>query len=149
MTAWIRAAQADGGLNAGDPAFAATMLQGQLKALAFWPQVAMGAPPLEEAQQAPLVEAAASMFLAYFGQPSSNAGRTRFRQRAHWRSRQAPIDCTPLRKLTRAQGTGLQVHAPEWGASTWRKIQCEVCAALPSPAFGWDRHWLRPPRYPR
>ncbi|SFB76244.1 TetR/AcrR family transcriptional regulator [Massilia yuzhufengensis] len=67
VTAWIRAAQADGRLKAGDPAFAATMLQGQIKAFAFWPQVAMGAAPLAPAQQAPVIEAAVSMFLAYFG----------------------------------------------------------------------------------
>ncbi len=66
VTAWIRAAQADGRLKAGDPEFAAALLQGQIKALAFWPQMTMGAPPLAPAQQAQLVEAAVSMFLAYF-----------------------------------------------------------------------------------
>ena len=66
VTAWIRAAQADGRLKAGDPQFAAALLQGQIKALAFWPQMTMGAPPLTGAQQAELVEAAVSMFLAYF-----------------------------------------------------------------------------------
>lgn len=67
VAAWIRAAQADGRLKPGDPAFAATMLQGQIKAFAFWPQVAMGAAPLAPAQQAPVIEAAVSMFLSYFG----------------------------------------------------------------------------------
>jgi TetR/AcrR family transcriptional regulator of autoinduction and epiphytic fitness len=67
VTSWIRAAQADGRLKAGDPVFAATMLQGQVKAFAFWPQVAMGAAPLSPAQQAPVIEAAVSMFLSYFG----------------------------------------------------------------------------------
>ena len=62
----IRAAQADGRLKPGDPAFAAAMLHGQVKAVAFWPQVTMGAPPLEPAMQAQVVEAAVSMFLAYF-----------------------------------------------------------------------------------
>lgn len=66
VTAWIRAAQADGKLKAGDPAFAATLLQGQIKAFAFWPQVTMGVPPLTPAQQAPVVDAAVTMFLAYF-----------------------------------------------------------------------------------
>ena len=66
VTSWIRAAQADGKLKAGDPEFAATLLQGQFKALAFWPQVTMGAPPLGPEQQAQLVEATVSMFLAYF-----------------------------------------------------------------------------------
>lgn len=67
VTAWIRAAQADGKLKAGDPVFAATMLQGQVKAFAFWPQVAMGAAPLGPEQQEPVIEAAVSMFLSYFG----------------------------------------------------------------------------------
>ena len=67
VTAWIRAAQADGRLKPGDPAFAATMLQGQIKAFAFWPQVAMGAALLAPAQQEPVIEAAVSMFLSYFG----------------------------------------------------------------------------------
>jgi len=66
LTVWIRAAQADGALIAGDPLFASTLLQGQLKAVAFWPQVTMGAPPLDAAQQARLVEVTVSMFLAYF-----------------------------------------------------------------------------------
>ena len=73
VTVWIRAAQADGRLKAGDPAFMATLLQGQVKAVAFWPQVTMGAPPLEPAMQAQLVEAAVSMFLSYFSQPKATA----------------------------------------------------------------------------
>jgi TetR/AcrR family transcriptional regulator, regulator of autoinduction and epiphytic fitness len=67
MTAWVRAAQADGKLKAGDPAFAATLLQGQLKTFAFWPQVTMGAPPLGLEEQARVIDAAVTMFLAYFG----------------------------------------------------------------------------------
>lgn len=67
LTVWIRAAQADGALTAGDPVFASTLLQGQLKAVAFWPQVTLGAPPLDAAQQAQLVETAVAMFLGYFG----------------------------------------------------------------------------------
>jgi TetR/AcrR family transcriptional regulator of autoinduction and epiphytic fitness len=73
VSVWIRAAQADGKLKSCDPAFAATLLQGQVKALAFWPQVTMGAPPLEPAMQAQLVEAAVSMFLAYFSQEKQTA----------------------------------------------------------------------------
>lgn len=73
VTAWIRAAQADGRLKPGDPVFAATLLQGQVKAVAFWPQVAMGAPPLDAAAQARLVEAAVSMFLGYFAQANETA----------------------------------------------------------------------------
>lgn len=67
VTAWVRAAQADGRLKPGDPAFAATMLQGQIKTFAFWPQVTMGAAPLAPAAQRQLVDASVSMFLAYFG----------------------------------------------------------------------------------
>ena len=73
VTAWIRAAQADGRLKAGDPDFAAALLQGQIKALAFWPQMTLGAPPLTPAEQAALVEAAVSMFLAYFAEAKETA----------------------------------------------------------------------------
>jgi TetR/AcrR family transcriptional regulator, regulator of autoinduction and epiphytic fitness len=67
VTAWVRAAQADGRLKPGDPAFAATLLQGQLKTFAFWPQVTMGAPAPGEAERARIVDTAVAMFLAYFG----------------------------------------------------------------------------------
>ncbi|MBQ5949812.1 TetR/AcrR family transcriptional regulator [Massilia sp. ST3] len=66
VTAWIRAAQADGKLKPGDPAFAATLLQGQVKTFAFWPQIAMGAPRLAPEEQERVIEAAVTMFLAYF-----------------------------------------------------------------------------------
>jgi TetR/AcrR family transcriptional regulator, regulator of autoinduction and epiphytic fitness len=66
VTAWIRAAQEDGRLKPGDPAFAATLLQGQVKTFAFWPQIAMGAAPLSPQEQDRVIEAAVSMFLSYF-----------------------------------------------------------------------------------
>ena len=70
LTVWIRAAQADGRLIECDPVFASTMLQGQLKAVSFWPQVTMGAPPLDAAEQERLVQVAVTMFLAYFAKPA-------------------------------------------------------------------------------
>ena len=73
VTTWIRAAQADGRIKAGDPEFAAALLQGQVKALAFWPQMTLDVPPLTPAQQAALVEAAVSMFLSYFAQANETA----------------------------------------------------------------------------
>ncbi|MBI3229670.1 MAG: TetR/AcrR family transcriptional regulator, partial [Burkholderiales bacterium] len=51
VVSWIRAAQLDGKLKACDPAFAAHLLQGQLKSFAFWPQITMGKPALAQAQQ--------------------------------------------------------------------------------------------------
>ena len=66
-TAWIRAAQADGRLKPGDPAFASTLLQGQVKTFAFWPQVTLGAAPLGLEEQARVIDASVSMFLSYFG----------------------------------------------------------------------------------
>ncbi len=69
VTVWIRAAQADGKLKAGDPSFAATLLQGQIKTFAFWPQIAMGAAPLAPADQERVIDAAVSMFLSYFAAP--------------------------------------------------------------------------------
>ncbi|MES2104746.1 MAG: TetR/AcrR family transcriptional regulator [Pseudomonadota bacterium] len=65
VTTWIRAAQADGKLKPVDPGFAAHLLQGQLKSFAFWPQIAMGQAPLNEAEQAAVVQTAVEMFLAY------------------------------------------------------------------------------------
>ncbi|MET3117190.1 TetR/AcrR family transcriptional regulator of autoinduction and epiphytic fitness [Undibacterium sp. GrIS 1.8] len=67
VTGWIRAAQADGKLKPADPAFAAHLLQGQLKTFAFWPQITMGQAPLDKAAQVQIVEAAVDMFLAYLG----------------------------------------------------------------------------------
>ncbi|MFZ6745438.1 TetR/AcrR family transcriptional regulator [Undibacterium sp. JH2W] len=67
IVAWIRAAQADGKLKPGDPYLMGDMLQGQLKSLAFWPQVAMGQVLLEEPQQKVLIELTAGMFLGYYG----------------------------------------------------------------------------------
>ena len=66
VTAWLRAAQADGKLKPMDPVFASHLLQGQLKAFAFWPQVTMGQPPLEPAAEAAVVQTAVDMFLAYY-----------------------------------------------------------------------------------
>jgi TetR/AcrR family transcriptional regulator of autoinduction and epiphytic fitness len=68
LTVWIRAAQADGRLKPGDPVFAATLLQGLVKAVGFWPQVSLGVAPLTPEQQAPVLDAAVSMFLAYFAE---------------------------------------------------------------------------------
>jgi len=65
LATWIRAAQADGRL-ASDiaPADAAHQLQGMLKASAFWPQVAMGQPPLQADARQRLMEDCVDMFLA-------------------------------------------------------------------------------------
>jgi len=65
--AFLRAAQADGKLKPGDPALMSQLLQGQLKTFAFWPQVAMGQPALDGAQQTAIVALAVDMFLAYWG----------------------------------------------------------------------------------
>jgi TetR/AcrR family transcriptional regulator of autoinduction and epiphytic fitness len=67
LTAWVRAAAADGRLKAPDPVFASMQLQSLVKGFAFWPQIAMGQPPLTAAQQTQVTEAAVEMFLAYYG----------------------------------------------------------------------------------
>lgn len=67
VTAFLRAAQQDGKLKPGDPLFLSHLLQGQLKTFAFWPQVAMGQPPLDDAQQALVVRSAVEMFLNSYG----------------------------------------------------------------------------------
>ncbi|WP_304769936.1 TetR/AcrR family transcriptional regulator C-terminal domain-containing protein [Undibacterium sp.] len=65
IASWIRAAQADGKLKPGDPVLIGALLQGQLKSMAFWPQVAMGQAQLNEAQQQQVIEMTLEMFLLY------------------------------------------------------------------------------------
>ena len=67
LTVWIRAAAADGKLKTHDPVFASMQLQGLVKGFAFWPQIAMGQPPLTPAQQEQVAEASVDMFLARYG----------------------------------------------------------------------------------
>ncbi|RKP57604.1 TetR/AcrR family transcriptional regulator [Pararobbsia silviterrae] len=66
LTLWVRAAAADGRLKTTDPSFAALQLQALVKAFAFWPQVTMGQPALERAEQQKVAETAADMFLARY-----------------------------------------------------------------------------------
>ncbi|WP_010464966.1 TetR/AcrR family transcriptional regulator [Acidovorax radicis] len=64
---WIRAAQQDGTLRANvDPQYAAHQLHGMVKAFAFWPQLAMGRPPLDAAQQQQVLADAVDMFLGFY-----------------------------------------------------------------------------------
>lgn len=66
IIAWIKAAQADDKLKAGDPHLMGDMLQGQLKAIAFWPQIAMGQAMLSPSQQKQVIQVTADMFLLYY-----------------------------------------------------------------------------------
>lgn len=67
LPAWIRAAQADGRLRAGvDPQYAAHQLHGMVKAFAFWPQIALGQPPLAAAQREQVLADAVEMFLGLY-----------------------------------------------------------------------------------
>lgn len=66
LTVWIRAAMADSRLKTGDPVFAAAQLQALVKGFAFWPQITMGQPPLDAAQQRQVADSAADMFLARY-----------------------------------------------------------------------------------
>lgn len=70
---WIRAAQADGKLKAVDPCFAACQLQGLVKSFAFWPQIAMGQPPIPEVMQQSVVDATVEMFLAQYANDPGGA----------------------------------------------------------------------------
>lgn len=63
---WIAAAHADGRLRAADPQYAAQQLQGLLKAFAFWPQLALGQPPLPEALQQQVLRDSVEMFLGFY-----------------------------------------------------------------------------------
>lgn len=67
LPVWIRAAQADGRLRAGvDAQYAAHQLHGLVKAFAFWPQIALGQPPLTAAQREQVLGDAVAMFLALY-----------------------------------------------------------------------------------
>lgn len=66
VAGWIRAAQADGRLRAADPQYAAHQLQGMVKAFAFWPQLALGQPPLTEALQQQVLADCVDMFLGFY-----------------------------------------------------------------------------------
>jgi len=71
LTAWVRAAAADGRLEAADPGLAAKQLEALVKGFAFWPQIAMGQPLLTEAEQEAVASAAVEMFLACYGREAS------------------------------------------------------------------------------
>ncbi|HDS0949266.1 TPA: TetR/AcrR family transcriptional regulator [Stenotrophomonas maltophilia] len=66
VSAWIRAAIADGRLREVDPEFADHQLQGLVKSFAFWPQVTMGQPPLAVAERRQVAESAVAMFLGFY-----------------------------------------------------------------------------------
>lgn len=66
MTAWLRAAIADGRLKPVDPEFASLQLQGLLKTFAFWPQVTLSYPPLSGDAQQHLADSTVDMFLGYY-----------------------------------------------------------------------------------
>ncbi|MDO7900144.1 TetR/AcrR family transcriptional regulator [Pseudomonas citrulli] len=66
LTAWIRQAQADGRLKPAEPAFAAQQMHGLLKTFAFWPQISMGQPSLNEEEQTQVIESTLDMFLSRY-----------------------------------------------------------------------------------
>lgn len=76
LATWIRAAAEDGRLAAPDPAFAAAQLHALVKGFAFWPQIAMGQPPLSTAQRDAVADGAVDMFLAHYGR-KRGSGPTR------------------------------------------------------------------------
>jgi TetR/AcrR family transcriptional regulator of autoinduction and epiphytic fitness len=69
LVTWIRAAQKDGRVKAGDAALAAQLLEGMVKGAAFWPQVAMGQPKLAPRDQKKVAAAAVDVFLGYYASP--------------------------------------------------------------------------------
>lgn len=66
VSAWIRAASADGRLREVDPEFAGHQLQGLVKSFAFWPQVTMGQAPLAPDERTRVAESAVAMFLGFY-----------------------------------------------------------------------------------
>ncbi|WMD21627.1 TetR/AcrR family transcriptional regulator [Achromobacter seleniivolatilans] len=66
VTAWVRAATADGRLANVDPDFAGHQLQGLVKSFAFWPQITLGQAPLTESERKRVAESAVVMFLGCY-----------------------------------------------------------------------------------
>ena len=67
LPTWVREAQRDGRLRAGvDPVYAAQQLQGLIKSFAFWPQLAMGQPPLDPARQQQVLADSVDLFLGFY-----------------------------------------------------------------------------------
>nr|KAJ9617495.1 hypothetical protein H2204_013757 [Knufia peltigerae] len=66
ISAWIRAAIADGRLREVDAEFAGHQLQGLVKSFAFWPQVTMGQAVLAQAERTRVAESAVAMFLGFY-----------------------------------------------------------------------------------
>ncbi len=66
IVSWIKAAQQDSRLKKADPLLMGDMLMGQLKSLAFWPQVAMGQPILKPEQQQILIRTCVALFLNFY-----------------------------------------------------------------------------------
>ena len=70
VTAWIRAAMADGRLVEVDVDFAGHQLQGLVKSFAFWPQVTLGQPPLALPERQRVADSAVAMFLGCYARQS-------------------------------------------------------------------------------
>ena len=66
VLAWIKAAQKDGRLKAGDAALAAQQLESLVKGAVFWPRVTMGQPKLAPKAQKQLAAAAVDLFLSHY-----------------------------------------------------------------------------------
>jgi TetR/AcrR family transcriptional regulator of autoinduction and epiphytic fitness len=66
LLGWIRAAQRNGRLKAGDAALAAQQLESLVKGVAFWPQVTMGQPKLTPREQRKAAGAAVDLFLSHY-----------------------------------------------------------------------------------
>lgn len=73
LALWVREAAADGRIDASDPVFAAMQLESLIKGFAFWPQMALGQPPLDAAKQAQVMVGAVEIFLARYA-PGAEAG---------------------------------------------------------------------------
>ncbi|MEP6504202.1 MAG: TetR/AcrR family transcriptional regulator, partial [Betaproteobacteria bacterium] len=66
LLGWIKAAQKHGALKPGDAALALQQLEGLVKSVAFWPQVAMGQPVLSARVQKQVAAATADLFLSHY-----------------------------------------------------------------------------------
>lgn len=68
LNIWIRAAQQDGRIKAGDTIEVGSMLMAPLKTFALWPQITMAEPLLSAARQREVIELAVDVFLCYYSE---------------------------------------------------------------------------------
>ncbi|MCH9826420.1 MAG: TetR/AcrR family transcriptional regulator C-terminal domain-containing protein [Gammaproteobacteria bacterium] len=72
---WVRDAQGDGRIRSDvESGHAVHQLQAMVKAFAFWPQLALGQPPLGTTEQQQVMRDCVDMFLGFYATQRGDAG---------------------------------------------------------------------------